>query len=59
MKTNLYINNKKTTRKAVKELVGDERLKKMITESKEAFMNDPFEENSYFIGSGMLTIEFC
>ena len=33
MKTNLYLNGKKTT---------------------DAFMYDPYEQNSYFIGCGML-----
>ena len=59
MKTRFYLNGKKATRKAVKELVGEERLSEMIKESKEAFASDPYEHNSYFIGSaGMLTIEF-
>lgn len=57
MKTNFYLDGKKTTRKAVKELVGEERLKKM--DAKETFMNDPMIENSFFLGSnGMLTIKF-
>ncbi len=60
MKTNFYINGKKTTRKAVKEQVGEERLKRMIAESKETFSEDPYIENDYFLGSlGMLTIEFA
>ena len=31
MKTRLYLDGKKTTRKAVKELVREERLKRMLT----------------------------
>lgn len=60
MRTNFYLDGKKTTRKAVKELVGEERLKEMIQEAKETFFEDPKIQNSYFLGSrGMLTIEFA
>lgn len=38
MRTNFYLDGKKTTRKAVKELVGEERLKEMIKEAKETFL---------------------
>ena len=55
MKTTFYLDGKKTTRKAVKELVGEERLK----EAKETFLEDPMVQNDFFIGSGMLTIEFA
>ena len=48
-----------TTRKAVKELVGEERLKRMLKEAKETFLEDPMVQNDFFIGSGMLTIEFA
>lgn len=58
MKTRFYLNGKKTTRKAVKEKLGEERLKEMVKEAKETFMEDPLEQNSFFIGNGMLTIEF-
>lgn len=58
MKTNFYLNGKKTTRKAVKEMVGAERLDQMLKGAKEAFFTDPLEEISYYIGSGMLTIQF-
>ena len=59
MKTYFYLNGKKTTRKAVKELVGEDRLKKMIADAKETFFKDPMIENSFFLGSdGMLTIKF-
>ena len=60
MRTNFYLDGKKTTRKAVKELVGEERLKEMIQEAKETFVEDQNIQNSYFLGSkGMLTIEFA
>ncbi len=59
MKTNFYLDGAKTTRKAMKELVGEERLKRMIADAKETFFKDPLIENSFFLGSkGMLTIEF-
>lgn len=58
MRTIFYLDGKKTTRKAVKELVGDERLKEMLQEAKETFMEDPYTQNSFFLGRQMLTIEF-
>ena len=58
MKIKFYLNGKKTTRKAIKDLIGEERLNRYIEESKEAYRNDPYEQNSYFLGSnGCLTIE--
>ncbi len=59
MKTTFYLDGKKTTRKAVKELVGEERLKRMLKEAKETFLEDPMVQNDFFIGSGMLTIKFA
>ena len=59
MKTTFYLNGKKTTRKAVKELIGEERLKKILEEAKETFLEDPLIQNDFFTGSGMLTIEFA
>lgn len=58
MKTRFYLDGKKTTRKAVKELVGDESLKRMTAAAKEGFKEDPYTEESFFTGRGMLTIEF-
>lgn len=60
MKTTFYLNGKKTTRKAIKERIGEERLKKLIADAKEAFMEDPLIQNDFFLGKdGMLTIEFA
>ena len=59
MKTKFYLDGKKTTRKAVKELVGEERMKEMLAEAKETFLEDPLIANDFFIGNGMLTIEFA
>ena len=59
MRTLLYINGKKVSKKTVTEMVGTERTKRYIKEAKEGFMDDPYEQQSYFLGSdGMLTIEF-
>ena len=59
MKTNFYLDGKKTTRKAMKELLGEERMKDLIGQAKETFMEDPLIENDFFIGGGkMLTISF-
>lgn len=59
MKTKFYINGKKTTRKAVKESIGAERLERMIKDAKKTYREDPLIQNDFFLGSnGMLTIEF-
>ena len=58
MKTKFYLNGKKTTRKAIKEQVGEERLARMLKEAKGTFMEDPLTQNDFFIGSGILTIAF-
>lgn len=58
MKTKFYLNGKKTTRKAIKEQLGEERLARMLKEAKETFLADPLTQNDFFIGNGMLTIAF-
>ncbi len=58
MKTKFYLNGKKTTRKAIKEQVGEDRLGQMLKEAKETFTEDPLVQNDFFIGNGMLTIAF-
>ena len=59
MKTVFYIDGKKVSKKTVTEMVGTERIKRYIKQAKEGFMDDPYEQQSYFLGSdGMLTIEF-
>ena len=58
IKTTFYLDGKKTTRKAVKELLGEERLKRILEEAKKTYLEDPLVQNDLFIGSGMLTIEF-
>lgn len=58
MKTKFYLNGKKTTRKAIKEQMGEEWLARMLKEAKETFLADPLTQNDFFIGNGMLTIAF-
>ena len=60
MKTKFYLDGKKITKKALQERIGEERLKRLIQEAKETFLEDPLIQNDIFIGrEGMLTIEFC
>lgn len=58
MKTLLFINGKKVTRKKVAELIGEERLERYIRQSKAEFFSDPLVENDYMVPGGMLTIRF-
>ena len=59
MKTSYCLNDKKITRKAVKELLGEDRLRRMLADAKAGYMEDPMEQQSFFLGSaGMLTIQF-
>ncbi len=58
MKTVFYLNGEKITRKAVKESVGEKRLKEILAEAKEIFFDDPLTEISYMACGGILTIEF-
>lgn len=47
MKTTLYLNDKKTTRKAIIEKIGKEELDRFIKESKEEFFEDPNTQLSW------------
>lgn len=59
MRAKFYLNGKKITKKALQERIGEERMKRLIQEAKETFMEDPLVQNDFFLGSeGMLTIEF-
>jgi len=58
MKIKFYLNGKKTTRKAIKKLIGEDQLERMLAEAKETFKEDPLIENEFFIEPGMLTIAF-
>ena len=60
MKTKFYLNSKKTTKKALVEKIGKERIDRMTAEAKEGFFADSLEQQSFYLGSaGMLTIEFA
>ena len=60
MKTKFYLDGKKITKKALQERIGEERLKRLIQEAKETFLEDPLTQNEFYLGrDGMLTIEFC
>ena len=60
MRTKFYLDGKKITKKALQERIGEERLKKLVQEAKETFMEDPLIQNDFCLGrEGMLTIEFC
>lgn len=58
MKTTFYFNGKKTTKKAIIEMIGEERLNKLIESAKEIVFDDPNIQDDFFIGHGMLTIKF-
>lgn len=60
MRTKFYLDGKKITKKALQERIGEERLKRMVQEAKETFLEDPLIQNDFYLGrDGMLTIEFC
>lgn len=50
MRTRIYLNGKKITKKKAVELFGNEKVKRRIKEAKESFMNDPYEEISWMDG---------
>lgn len=59
MRTIFYLNEKKISKRKLEDMLGKERLKRMLDEAKETFREDPLIQNSFFLGSnGMLTIEF-
>ena len=42
MRTKFYLNGKKITKKALQERIGEERLKRLVQEAKETFLEDLF-----------------
>jgi hypothetical protein len=58
MKTMFYIDGKKVTKKFVKDLIGEQRLKEYISSAEQTYMQDPYIQNDFFLGTMMLTIEF-
>ena len=60
MRTKFYLDGKKITKKVLQERIGEERLKRLVQEAKETFLEDPLIQNDFYLGrEGMLTIEFC
>lgn len=60
MRKKFYLDGKKITKKALQERIGEERLKRLVQEAKETFLEDPLIQNDFYLGrEGMLTIEFC
>lgn len=58
MKMRFYLDGKKITKKAVKEMLGEEHFSRILNEAKEVFREDPLVQNDFFIGNGMLSIDF-
>jgi len=58
MRTIITLDGKKISKKAACEMFGKDDMDKRIREAKEVFFEDPNEESSWWMGSGMLTIEF-
>ena len=58
MKTNFYLENKKVSRAKLNGLLGKERVERYVEEAKETFREDPYIQNSWYLGIGRLTIEF-
>lgn len=52
-----YLNEKKISRKSLKEMVGERRLDNIIEESKETFREDPCICIQYMVSGGLLTVE--
>lgn len=58
MRTKLYFNGKKTTKASVVSMIGKELFEKFLAESKKVHRDDPNVDNSYWLGNGILTIDF-
>lgn len=58
MRTIITLDGKKISKKAACEMFGKEELESRLKEAKAAFFEDPDEECSWWMGKGMLNIEF-
>lgn len=47
MRTKFYLDGKKITKKVLQERIGEERLKKLVQEAKETFLEDPLIQNDF------------
>lgn len=59
MKTILYLNGKRTTRKAIIALIGEERLDRYIRAATREYWENPTALNDFMVPGGMLLIRFC
>lgn len=57
MKTILYLDGKRATKKTVLSLISEVCLERLVKDAKESHAEDPMTQNDYYIGK-MLTIEF-
>ncbi len=58
MKTTYRLDGKKITKKKLIELTGADQVKRLTEDAKELFWEDPNIELDYWIGKGMLNIQF-
>ena len=58
MKTLLYLDGKKTTRKAMLERIPESTLDRLIKAAENQFWDDPLVENDFMVPGGTLTIKF-
>lgn len=58
MRTVFYLDGKKITRKALKEIIGEEKLKRFLESAKELFFEDPYIANDYFCNGHIVSCEF-
>ena len=54
MKTKFYLQDKKISKKKAMELISNKQLK----EAQQAFLEDPFEHQSWYTKEGILVVEF-
>lgn len=58
MKTLLYLNGKKTTRKAMLKSIPESTLERYIRAAENEFWEDPLTQNDFMVPDGILTIKF-
>ena len=58
MRTIITLDGKKISKKAACEQFGKEEMERKIKDAKPIFREDPWVENSWWMGTGMLNISF-
>ncbi|MDY6334072.1 MAG: hypothetical protein SPL56_04650 [Lachnospiraceae bacterium] len=58
MRTIITLNGKRISKKAAYEIFGKEEIDRKLREAKQSFIEDPLEEISWWVGTGMLEISF-